>query len=846
MLCEWARGLPLPGGTLDCAGDVGALPLALVLAIAVVAVAAALMRERSQLVRALGAAVLLTGAAALFAFSADRPVRVASDLAQRGSGGKVVALIDLSDSVWRDEAAARAALDRLAARAETIATTIGEPGWTGQVLGFGAGLSQVGAVLPLDRLPDLVGATAPGPGGGGSRGTEALEGALETIRADRGRGVILLLSDGHFDTAVPDAILDRAAAAGIGVSVLATGSRVPQAGLISADLGPEQHVGQDAIVRATMLGGGVLSVSDGVSETSLTLPDRSDLQPVRLATRFVSRGLHHVTLRASSDMADQERVVYALVRGPARVLTFGDAQWLAGLDPARFRRVDGDPLDPPDPAGFDLVAIDGLSPDDFRPGFDAELLQASGRTGIFLVNGELRGAVDQPQVIGDWNETSLAPILPVDSDPREFIQDPPGRDIVILIDTSGSMDTSFPLATSVANAVIDQLRPQDTLAILPFSSISGSPFRRRNATATHVAAARSFLAGLTPDGGTAPDSTLRDAARLRTNYCAFFFISDGEFNPPTTSPQCFTTAISVVGRAFPAGVADWGQEIRLRGSVSGIRLEYFEPEVRDLYWRQDSFAALSVDGDHAPLGGLRLPGVAIAYPRVDADVLSLHPTPPPDPVLVMRRDAANPGAGTGVFLSEIPQSAPIADIDRILSDLLGWNRPDRFDVRLTQEGDRLTVTVLTLADPGAATALPVSLSGRLRLPGRGDQPLSFEPQGAPGRFKASVTLRLAAVRTRGELVLVEGGGQAQIIPVWLPAQSTTRNVSQGGEPFDFGLNAEELQRIRLRTGGADLMADTPTVGRSLPPARRDPIHAWAIVMGLAFFSASLWIRRRTN
>ena len=132
-------------------------------------------------------------------------------------------------------------------------------------------------------------------------------------------------------------------------------------------------------------------------------------------------------------------MLYTLVRGPVRVLAFGPAPWLDGLDPTRFVRVDGNPGDPPEPGTFDLVVIDGLSPGDFPPGYDRSLLQVSNRTGILLVNGPLRGAVEQPQVIGDCNESALSPILPVDSDPREFMQSPPGRDVVIMIDTSGSM-----------------------------------------------------------------------------------------------------------------------------------------------------------------------------------------------------------------------------------------------------------------------------------------------------------------------------------------------------------------------------------------------------------------------
>lgn len=844
MLCEVFSQLPLPRGQLTCATTLGALPLLLASVAVLAALLVGLARLRAGVRAALVPALGIGLAAVLLAIAAERPAWVADGPETGGGGGLVVALIDTSDSVWREAATAQAAKARLAARVEQIVEQLdGGEDWRGLVLEFAEGVRAAGPEQGLSRLPDMIRAVAPAGGTGRSDGRAAVEAALERIRAQNGRGAILMLSDGLFDAELPDHLLERAAVAGVPISYLATGSGVPAAGVIAADLGPEQEVGREVTLRATVLGGGELTVSDGQQGHTRRLPDSRQLQPVRMTTRFASRGMRHVRLRYSDGAFTQDRVLFTLVRGPARVLAFGPSRWLDRLPPERWIVERADAAAPPAPGDYDLVVIDGLAPDAFPAGYARALLEASPTTGLFLVNGGLRGSVEEPQVIGDWNGTVLSPILPVDSDPRKFIAEPPGRDIVILIDVSGSMGNSLGLGKQVANRILDQLRPQDSIAILPFSDQPGPQFTRRPAVPSAINAARKFLAGLSAGGGTAPDSTLRAAAKLRTNYCAFFFISDGGFILPPTSPQCHTTAVSTVGLRFPAGVSDWGQEILLSGSVAGITLEYFEPEERETYFRPGSFRPIAAAGD-APLAGLSVPGVAIAYPRTDAEVQSLHSEAPPDPVLVMRRDPAQPGIVTSVFLSELPDLSPVEEIDSVLGGLLGWNRPDRFDIRFAMEGDRLTISVLTLETEGAT--VPDTLSGTLRIAGQGVQPLAFVSEGAPGRFVAGVSPRLGDAPLPGELVLAEPGQQAQVVPVSLPARSESHIARGAAETFDFGVDLKQLRRMAERTTGVNLDNGSLALDSRSLPRQAFPIHAWIICAGLAFLAGALWTGKRTS
>lgn len=846
MICHLIEGLAIAGGHLACKPPVTSLGtwLALgVVAVSLILCGHAFWHRKAALV---ASSLLMIASADLLALGSAHPVWHARHDNGAADGGLVIALIDGSESVWRNETVARAALDRLADEAGRIgADPALAEGWTAQVLGFADTVSALGPAQPIGRLPALIRATSFAEHGAHSRAELGLDSALELIGRAGGRGMILMLSDGNFDEPVPPGLLDRAAAQGIPIWFLAVGSPSPGAGLIAANLGPEQDINSDAVLRGTVLGGGTLMAQAPPGEkTERVVPGASVLQPVRLSARFSQRGLQHVRMTFQSDGGTQERVLYTLVRGPARILAFGDAPVLDRMDPARWVVERASPGSPPDPASFDIVVIDSLAPAAFPSGYSDMLLKASSRTGLFLINGGLRGAVEDRQIIGDWNETPLSPILPVDSDPRSFFLEPPGRDIVIMIDVSGSMANSLAIAKATARAIIDRLRPQDTVAILPFSDSPGPALDRRNATPQSLAVARAFVDALAAGGGTAPESTLQKAAGLRTNYCAFFFISDAGFSPPATSPRCFTTAISTEGARFPDGVAAWGQEILLHSGrgIGEIRLDYFEPEERNAYFRPETFVPVPAAGA-GPLTDLRLPGVAIAYPRVDADIVSLHPDPPPDPVLALRRDRDQPAVATGVFLSALPADAPPGDVDTILSALLGWSEPERYDIRVRQDRDRLTVTVLVLADD-QGPRLPETLAGSLRIEGQGTQTLAFRRSGPPGRFEASLSLRPGAQPAIAELLLAEPGADVQIIPALLPGRAEVGERRGQGETFDFGVDIENLRLLAEATGGYDLAESRPTLRTALSNPVEKPLQALTICLGLIFLALSVWIRGR--
>jgi hypothetical protein len=374
-------------------------------------------------------------------------------------------------------------------------------------------------------------------------------------------------------------------------------------------------------------------------------------------------------------------------------LVYGPAPWADALPAARWRIERASPATPLPPADYDLVVIDGLEPQAFPTGHIGDLLAAADGTGLMIINGGLRGSVADEQVISAWNHSVLGPILPVDSDPRLFVQEPPPRDIVVMVDVSGSMSGHrLGSAQSAIRAILAQLRSQDSIAILPFSSDAHTPFQKSAATQATLEAARRYTDGLSAGGGTAPETTLQSSARFVSNYCAFFFISDAEFEPPKSAPQCFTTAISVSDSRFPMDVSAWGEEILLGedGSADNIPFRYFRPEERKEYYREGPFAPLSVGGGGFPDAGVSVGGMAISYPRSDARVELLHALPPPDPLFAWRRDARRPGVVAGVFLGPMDArwgQAALPATEAMLDRLLGWPDQDRYLVQLLDERD---------------------------------------------------------------------------------------------------------------------------------------------------------------
>jgi hypothetical protein len=807
MICRLIEGLLLGGWQLTCPAAPAAVwaYAAGITGIATTVLLAVRARKRALRLRVLTAALFALGFM-LLAFATERPeLRRALD---RMQGGKIVVLLDQSESFWRDPARARASLHLAADRIGDLLAAMPDDQaaeWRGELRGFGRASGALGREGTAAHLAETLRRYQAERLEDASNLRAGLLDGLAALRDAEGQGRVILLSDGLASEAPDDALWAEFRALGIPVDFIASGALTPASGLVAANLGPEHRVGEEALLRGTTLGAGRLVVTQKGRSDTLDVAGSTTLRPLRLTTGFDRRGLQGLQLGFDLAGAQQQRNLFTLIRGPARLLVYGPAPWADALPAARWRIERASPATPLPPADYDLVVIDGLEPQAFPTGHIGDLLAAADGTGLMIINGGLRGSVADEQVISAWNHSVLGPILPVDSDPRLFVQEPPPRDIVVMVDVSGSMSGHrLGSAQSAIRAILAQLRSQDSIAILPFSSDAHTPFQKSAATQATLEAARRYTDGLSAGGGTAPETTLQSSARFVSNYCAFFFISDAEFEPPKSAPQCFTTAISVSDSRFPMDVSAWGEEILLGedGSADNIPFRYFRPEERKEYYREGPFAPLSVGGGGFPDAGVSVGGMAISYPRSDARVELLHALPPPDPLFAWRRDARRPGVVAGVFLGPMDArwgQAALPATEAMLDRLLGWPDQDRYLVQLLDEGDRYLLRVTPTSTAGVIHQGALSASLNWSDGSSGGISLQFDQR--QGGFSGSFSAPAADGFQLGLLILQEGSN-IQRIPVDFPPATVISGRRM--ESLDFGVNAETFRAAEQWTGGTSL------------------------------------------
>lgn len=849
MICGAFEGWEFADGRLACLGSPAAVYGNVV--VALVGLVSVMLVLRSGSFRPLRflPAVLFSLAALALGVTLDRPALrlTAGDEAR---GGSLVVLIDRSESFWRESAVAAGALGLAAQRIETFLDALPEDDssrWRGLLMGFGAHAAVIGAET---YAPSLVSALRryrePAPEQVSDLAT-GLQSAATRLSAADGRRILVLVTDAVTDRPPDAAVLAELRAQGIAVHVVTAGATAPAAGLIAVDLGPENRIGETAILRGTVLGGGGLSAWQGSEHgrdtVQIDVPPGDTLVGLRLETRFEQRGLQGIVVgfgdSGPAGGARQERSLFTLVRGPVRLLVFGEAPWADGLPAARWQVERAQPTAPPAPEAFDIVVIDALSPAAFPLNYPDALLAAADGTGILLINGGLRGQVTEEQVISDWAATALSSILPVDSDPRLFVQAPPKRDVVIMVDVSGSMGgTRLQTARQAINAVLAQLRSRDTVTILPFAAHTLPTFPQSPASEQTLLAARGFVERLRAGGGTAPEDTIRASARFVSNYCAFFFISDADFAPPATAPQCFTTAISVSDQRFPMNISAWGEEIVVGegGNASNLPLRYFEPEERDEYFRPDAFAPVPTGGNAALAYAPVVDGVAIAYPRSDAIVELLHSSPPPDPVFAWRRDAARSGVVAGAFLGPMGQEwghAGLTATEAILERLLAWSDQERYLVRLTEMDDGVEIAITPLAGDSGASSLAASM----RWADGSSAGISLAFDARRGAHLGRVLLPAAGMAQRALLVIEDRDG-TQRIPVFIPQR--VQGTGARAEPFDFGVNSELSRVIATQTGGVSLDRDDLPRYTGQVASRDIPVHAVFLALGFLLLALAVW------
>lgn len=778
-------------------------------------------------------------------------------------------MVDVSDSVTRNPGALTTALKRSAAAIKVNLDLSAEKfaDWSSSITVFARGAARLHSSVPLQQVSALLGnINARSMRTDASAGAEALKIATDTISESGQPGAVLLLTDGNWTGATAEKSVQRLVQDGVPIHVLPVSSPQPGIGIVAADLPTAVELGRDTTLRMVLLRGSEKAQTfDLAWQRNGEIPRRAAQgytmnhlwRPARIPVRFSERGVQFVDVELATKIGvAQKRRLFTLVLAAPRVLVLGQARWADGLSADNYQLERRSVSEPFDPHAYDVVVIDSVQAQSLADGMLEALAHATrvDGVGLLLVNGRHVGDREAPTRIMTYEKTALAPLLPVASEARMVLQEPPPRDIIIVIDTSSSMiGWNLSTAKAVAAEIISNLRSVDTARIVAFTTSYREVLGATRMDGEGQAIARKTLARLRASGGTDPTGALQFAGQFTSNYCGLFFLSDGEFNPSQHKPECMSTVFQVneSGRSAKPQLRHLGQvEVVNRNSwPRRLVLKFFEPEPRHETYRDGRFHPQHVLGDPSLTPRLAVEGVAISYPRPEAELVSVHPEWPADPVVAFRN--AETGV-VGVFMSELPDAwgrhpAGRKAIDAYLNRLISWNDTERFDLRFQQIGESIEVTVTVVGDGDRAVNVE-RLTASVTFSDGTTQPLRLDnTDGTPGVFQGRFPLpargNKGAMATRANLYITEGGegavARAQRIPMTLPTAGNAVFAADIAEAWTHGINETMLRALADMTGGRFPVGDRLEIGRvSARPVDR-PLFPWLLALAAACIVATI-------
>ncbi|MCW2243153.1 vWA domain-containing protein [Azospirillum canadense] len=862
----WA--VPLLGGAVGCDGGgwVGAVAIGgAVLAWAASVVQAARARRGGRGAWVWALPVVVAGIGWLLAAAAEAPW-----LARGGGtaeGRHLAVVVDASASARRTPEQLPTALQRLGERLGD-ASRRSQPLDTASVLLVADGIAEVRKRAPLaglaGALPGLAG--EPGPPDGESDLATGIRAAARHVRTAGGSGAVLLLSDGLETRGDAAAAAREAGRLGIPVHTVPVASPSPGIGLVASHLPPRVAAGFRTQLRLMIANPhdraagfrlrAWLNGTGAPAEGAETVPPEA-VGSAMLPLEFSGRGLQFVDVELTPIAGGpaQRRRLYTQVDAPTRVAALGPAPWLSGLPDGAYRVMRPAPGEAFDVDDLDVVVIDGVPADRLASG-QAERIAAAVRgkgLGLLLVNGPHRGRSEDPTVLMGYEATALDPLLPVSSKPREERVEPPGRQIVVMIDTSGSMcGAPLALAQELAGRIVEQLRARDTLTVTAFASGFQDVLSNAGMGPDGKARARSAIGSLACGGGTDPNAALQRLSAKDGRRCGLFFISDGEFDLRTRQPGCMTTvfaigqtASSVNGAIHQLGEVHFVNDSR---DMAGLRLGFFDPEKRNKTFEPGRYRpdALIPTSGYLPDPPQELDGNAVSFPRERVELAATRPYPV-DPVLAF----LDSGAGTAAaFTTEVPagwgHGGGARAIAAWMERLAAWPRRDRYLFDLVDDGGSPTLLV-SLAVQDGRTPTVEQLSASLRAP-TGDLPLRTDADPTTwGRFR--VRLPVPSGVDAATLVLRETGPDAldreQRIPIRLggPERGV---VAASSEQWAFGINAELLKAVAAASGGTYDPPPSVLGGAAPKPPLAVPLWTWFLALAALVYVTMIafWKVRR--
>lgn len=805
-------------------------------------------------------------------FAVRRPAR---------PGDHLTVVLDVSRSVLRGVKKTSdltgSVADRLQAALDQMPASV-RGRMTGQLVLVGASARTEGEVGSAERLISRIRQLREDqfpPGGA----TDLAEGLDLARRAMAGRsGNVLLISDGHATTGHAPAAAARLAAQGGVVHTwpldgAAEALRVRSAYLpaesiegvpvtLRALFETESDVPLKVTIRVVVHGRG----RDGAPPSERThVVEVTAKQPasVREPVVFTADGLQAVDLVISAEGRQIVRRFFTHVRRPPRVLAVGgDFGWMAAVRTAEMEIITAQAADVGrrtdlDIRRFDAVVVSGVPADAWDRAALEKLAEAvrGQATGLLLINGSHAGRRPEDlSVIGTYAGTALDPVLPVTAEPRAFEVPPPSRQMVLMMDTSGSMlapvdgRSRMVIAQEIARAIVARLRPEDELQIVGFTTNPQMILPPRWMDDAGRQAALQSIDRLTVGGGTDPGPALALIKDRKLRNGGLIFISDGDFAPTHLRHPDLTTIVFGVGQSAGSmaslrQLADHPVEVGAGFDATRVRIPYFEPQKRTRFFEPGSFVpdpsyrGLSAP-EQWPVPQLPVEGTAATVAKAWASSIAWRPRP-------KERLLALGEAGLGrsaVFTSQIPPGWMASESGRAavaewIRRLLPQNERNRHRLRVRDRGDLLELTVALTAPADRPLPDVLGLGAELLNGGGPVAAAQLRPaEAAPAEFGGTLSPVRGATAQDLLLALRETGGAdalaaRQMIRLTIPPAARLSDTP-ASEDWSDGRDVAALRLIATRGGGA---YDTDEVWPVTPVPPATPNHAlwtWLVIAGL--------------
>lgn len=828
-------------------------------------------------------AVLATSlcAAGALALAAWNP---ALERTQASSSVHLVVAVDVSDSVLRIDGGWRSVQARTADFLhKSLSHLSPEMQLNGRASLINFRSSTSAEEVELDDLIDALGRLDESRFAAGEETDigRGLDRARELLEGSGGRGAILLVTDGNETKGSALAAAEDIARLGMPITVLPLEGGNPELSLTSLNLAGQVEAGEETILRGVVWNRstgetnlavritrnesldeesfGVFGPSSSATSESRILSSQEYLS-IRPPVVFEGGGLQYldVLLLDESDTVLHRRRLYTSVYKPISLLAVaGDNSWVATVpsDTITVTQIEPRQLETfPDLTRFDAVVISDVLASQF-PKDQLERIAVAveeSAIGLFVFNGGHRGANEEAEsVLRSYFGTPLDRVLPVSTEPRPDTPEPPPRHVVMIIDSSGSMEGwKLAKAKEIASTIATGLmRPQDTLDVIAFTVGVAHVVDSQLMDATGQQYAVGQIRSLRAGGGTDPTDALRRIAGRQLSNCGLIFISDGEFQDVAIRPDCRATVFAIQEMSIPGSsplyeLADpfvAGRDF----SPAGITIPYFEPEKRDKFFERGVYTPLSMAAalslkDFPPVPALRLEGNAVSYPRPGADLIAVRPKLT-DPILVYGKA----GEGyVGVFSTELtPEWVNTAEGQAAVQD---WLRQvvaradsDRYALQMLDNGKDLH---LCIEVRGEEYQVPDISWLSISVDTADDTyPVAMAPDDqAPARFCGMVRVPREDRAQPAQLILIESGPDAlvqpQRVPMLIPPEGVVDDIPRS-ETYSYGVNVALLTQIAKMSGG-EFAPEEGAAFFSRSVARRDAVVLWPWLLA---FSACLYL-----